>query len=69
MYGLTHRLPSITDAEPAAHPLRALGSVLVIDRDPLTLNLVRQAVSADHHVLTAHDASEACRCWTRPTPT
>jgi CheY-like chemotaxis protein len=59
MYGLTHRLPSIADAEPAAHPLRALGSVLVIDRDPLTLQLVRQAVSADHHVVTARDAAEA----------
>ena len=67
MYGLTHRLPSIVcadtgaehDAPAGVHPLRALGSVLVIDRDPLTLQLVRQAVSADHHVVTARDAAEA----------
>jgi PleD family two-component response regulator len=63
MYGLTHRLPNISDTEPvapaAAHPPRALGSVLVIDRDPLTLQLVRQAVCADHHVVIARDAAEA----------
>jgi DNA-binding response OmpR family regulator len=65
MYGLTHRLPSIADtgaghgAPAGVQPLRALGSVMVIDRDPLTLHLVRQAVSADHHVVIARDASEA----------
>jgi hypothetical protein len=49
MYGLTHRLPIIADAghaaPAAARPLRALGSVMVIDRDRLTLQLVHQAVS------------------------
>ncbi|MGN6379674.1 MAG: hypothetical protein ACTHNU_12035 [Gaiellales bacterium] len=55
MYGLTHRLPPIADAE---LDLEA-GSVLVIDRDPLTLRLVRQAVSGSHHVVVARDAEEA----------
>ena len=68
MYGLTHRIsqtapaPSDTAENGALAPvipLRAAGNVLVIDRDPFTLSLVRLAVRSDYHVMVARDADDA----------
>ena len=68
MYGLTHRIANDTPAEgdvvepsPLARisPLGARATVLVIDRDPLTLTMVRRAVADHYHVAVARDAEEA----------
>jgi DNA-binding NarL/FixJ family response regulator len=67
MYGLTHRLsinsttPEIVESGPLAPviALRAGGTVMVIDRDPFTLQLVRLSVGEDFHVVVARDADEA----------
>jgi PleD family two-component response regulator len=69
MYGLTHRiaandtLPQGDVVEPSLlariTPLGARATVLVIDRDPLTLAMVRRAVGDHYHVVVARDAEEA----------
>jgi len=68
MYGLTHRIANDTPTEgdvvepsPLARisPLGARATVLVIDRDPLTLTMVRRAVADHYHVAVARDAEEA----------
>lgn len=68
MYGLTHRLANDTPpqgdvVEPSLlariTPLGARATVLVIDRDPLTLAMVRRAVADHYHVVVARDAEEA----------
>jgi PleD family two-component response regulator len=68
MYGLTHRIANDTPAdgdvvEPSPltriTPLGARATVLVIDRDPLTLTMVRRAVADHYHVAVARDAEEA----------
>jgi PleD family two-component response regulator len=68
MYGLTHRiandtLPQGDVVEPSLlariTPLGARATVLVIDRDPLTLAMVRRAVADHYHVVVARDAEEA----------
>jgi PleD family two-component response regulator len=68
MYGLTHRIANDMPAEgdvvepsPLARitPLGARATVLVIDRDPLTLTMVRRAVADHYHVAVARDAEEA----------
>ena len=65
MYGLTHRiandtLPQGDVVEPSLlariTPLGARATVLVIDRDPLTLAMVRRAVADHYHVVVARDA-------------
>jgi PleD family two-component response regulator len=68
MYGLTHRIANDTSpqgdvVEPSLlariTPLGARATVLVIDRDPLTLAMVRRAVADHYHVVVARDAEEA----------
>jgi PleD family two-component response regulator len=68
MYGLTHRIANDTPAEgdvvepsllARISPLEARATVLVIDRDLLTLTMVRRAVADHHHVAVARDAEEA----------
>ena len=68
MYGLTHRIATDTPAqgdvvEPSLlariTPLGARATVLVIDRDPLTLAMVRRSVADHYHVVVARDAEEA----------
>ena len=56
MYGLNHRFT--TDLANVT-PIGARATVLVIDRDPLTLSLVEQAVAGHYDVVVAVDASEA----------
>jgi CheY-like chemotaxis protein len=68
MYGLTHRIANDTPAEgdvvepsllARISPLGARATVLVIDRDPLILTMVRRAVADHYHVAVARDAEEA----------
>ena len=68
MYGLTHRIESdaapegdVVEPSPLARisSLGAPATVMVIDRDPLTLAMVRRAVSNHYHVVVARDAEEA----------
>ena len=68
MYGLTHRIESdaapngdVVEPSPLARisSLGAPATVMVIDRDPLTLAMVRRAVSDHYHVVVARDAEEA----------
>lgn len=68
MYGLTHRIANDTPADrdvvepsPLAQisSLGARATVMVIDRDPLTLAMVRRAVADHYHVVVARDAEEA----------
>src|SRR4051794_12550748 len=67
MYGLTHRIerdaPQGDVVEPSPltriSSLGAPATVMVIDRDPLTLAMVRRAVSDHYHVVVARDAEEA----------
>jgi CheY-like chemotaxis protein len=68
MYGLTHRIANDTPAEgdvvepsllARIGPLEARATVLVIDRDLLTLTMVRHAVADHYHVAVARDAEEA----------
>ena len=56
MYGLNHRIA--TDLANVT-PIGARATVLVIDRDPLTLGLVEQAVADHYEIVVAIDASEA----------
>src|SRR5437763_8776564 len=57
MYGLNHRF---TD-HPLANvtPMGAGATVLVIDRDPIALTLVREAVADHYRVVIAADSGEA----------
>ena len=68
MYGLTHRFareaPAAGDAaEPSAlgriSSLGARATVMVVDRDPVTLTMVRRAVADHYHVVVARDVEEA----------
>src|SRR6266480_1653127 len=67
MYGLTHRIASDTPKGDVVEPsplarissLGAPATVMVIDRDPLPLAMVRRAVSDHYHVVVARDAEEA----------
>lgn len=68
MYGLTHRIANDTPAdrdvvEPSPldriSSLGARATVMVIDRDPLTLAMVRRAVADHYHVVVARDPEEA----------
>jgi CheY-like chemotaxis protein len=52
MYGLTHRFADVT-------PIGARATVMVIDRDPLTLTLVREAIGDHYHLVVASDSDEA----------
>ena len=56
MYGLNHRFN--TDLANVT-PIGATATVLVIDRDPVTLGLVEQAVSGHYEIVVAIDGSEA----------
>jgi CheY-like chemotaxis protein len=57
MYGLTHRF----SADPLANvtPMGACATVLVIDRDPAMLTLVREAIADHHRIVVAADSGEA----------
>ena len=67
MYGLTHRIENdapqgdVVEPSPLARisSLGAPATVMVIDRDPLTLAMVRRAVSDHYQVVVARDAEEA----------
>jgi PleD family two-component response regulator len=67
MYGLTHRIENdapqgdVVEPSPLARisSLGAPATVMVIDRDPLTLAMVRRAVNDHYHVVVARDAEEA----------
>ena len=52
MYGLNHRFT--TDLANVT-PIGARATVLVIDRDPLTLSLVEQAVAGHYEIVVAID--------------
>ena len=57
MYGLTHRFATTTIAD--VTPIGASVTVMVIDRDRLTLTLVREAIADHYQIVSASDSSEA----------
>jgi len=57
MYGLTHRFD--TDQIADITPIGASATVLLIDRDRLTVPLVRQAIGDHYHLVVASDSTEA----------
>jgi PleD family two-component response regulator len=58
MYGLTHRFATTTTLADVT-PIGAAVTVMVIDRDRLTLTLVREAIAGHYQVVPASDSSEA----------
>jgi CheY-like chemotaxis protein len=56
MYGLNHRLGGQTQKLPVPSPR---GTVLVVDSDPVTVELARRAVAGSYELLVAADAAEA----------
>jgi CheY-like chemotaxis protein len=57
MYGLSHRFA--TDSLANVTPIGASATVLVIDRDPLTLDLARRAISGHYRIVEATGGNEA----------
>ena len=57
MYGLTHRFA--TDSLADVTPIGASATVLVIDRDPLTLDLVRRAIADHYRIIVAENGTDA----------
>jgi CheY-like chemotaxis protein len=57
MYGLTHRFAADHLAD--VTPIGARATVMVIDRDPLTLTLVREAIGDHYHLVVASNSDEA----------
>jgi CheY-like chemotaxis protein len=57
MYGLSHRFASDSLAD--VTPIGASATVLVIDRDPLTLDLARRAIADHYRIIVATDGNEA----------
>ena len=57
MYGLTHRFAAGRVAD--VTPIGARATVMVIERDPLTQTLVRQAVADHYELVVAGDSTEA----------
>lgn len=58
MYGLTHRFATTTTLADVT-PIGASVTVMVIDRDRLTLTLVREAIAGHYNVVPASDSGEA----------
>ena len=58
MYGLTHRFATTTTLADVT-PIGASVTVMVIDRDRLTLTLVREAIAGHYDVVSASDSGEA----------
>ena len=58
MYGLTHRFATTTTLADVT-PIGASVTVMAIDRDRLTLTLVREAIAGHYDVVSASDSSEA----------
>jgi CheY-like chemotaxis protein len=58
MYGLTHRFATTTTLADVT-PIGAAVTVMVIDRDRLTLTLVREAIAGHFQVVAASDSGEA----------
>jgi CheY-like chemotaxis protein len=56
MYGLNHRLGGQTQTSEDSAPR---GTVLVVDCDPVTIELARKAVAGSYDLLVAADAAEA----------
>ncbi len=57
MYGLTHRFASDSLAD--VTPIGASATVLVIDRDPLTLDLARRAIADHYRIIVAENGTDA----------
>ena len=57
MYGLTHRFA--TDSLADVTPIGASATVLVIDRDPLTLDLARRAIADHYRIIVAENGTDA----------
>jgi CheY-like chemotaxis protein len=57
MYGLTHRFAATTIAD--VDPIGAAVTVMVIDRDRLTLALAREAIAGSFQIVSASDSDEA----------
>jgi chemotaxis response regulator CheB len=57
MYGLTHRFA--TDSFADVTPIGASATVLVIDRDPLTLDLARRAIADHSRIIVAENGTDA----------
>jgi CheY-like chemotaxis protein len=58
MYGLTHRFATTTTLADVT-AIGASVTVMAIDRDRLTLTLVREAIAGHYDVVSASDSSEA----------
>ena len=58
MYGLTHRFATTTTLADVT-PIGASVTVMVIDRDRLTLTLVREAIAGHYDIVSASDSGEA----------
>ena len=57
MYGLSHRFANESLAN--VTPIGASATVLVIDRDPLTLDLARRAIADHYRIIVATNGTEA----------
>ncbi len=57
MYGLTHRFA--TDSLADVTSIGASATVLVIDRDPLTLDLARRAIADHYRIIVAENGTDA----------
>jgi response regulator RpfG family c-di-GMP phosphodiesterase len=57
MYGLTHRFA--TDSLADVTSIGASATVLVIDRDPLTLDLARRAIADLYRIIVAENGTDA----------
>ena len=57
MYGLTHRFATASFADVTA--IGASATVLVIDRDPLTLDLARRAIADHYRIIVAENGTDA----------
>ena len=71
MYGLADRIARSVTASPGLAPvipLAAAGTVMVVDRDPAMLALVRAALEDRYRIVVARDAGEALAqiAWARP---